>query len=742
MEMGVNSQFMGRRGPLNERIGLIFLVGLLTAVALRADEPLSKNRVEVRLDAESGRIRAKFYDREGRQRDELTLPPIEFDGQRRTDSSDITIELDSISSASAAITWKSLDGTPHDFIVSIEDNSAYFGCGERFTSLNHKGLILPMVSIDRPEDKGTCTYKPVPFFMSTRGYAAWLDHSAAGTFDMNATERDRVLMKYRASKIRLVLIDGPDMAAMLAEFTRLTGRPRVPPAWSFAPWKSRNVHNNRREVLDDAELTRKHDLPGSVIVLDSPWETGYNDFRLNETQFTEPEAMFRRIRELGFYPCLWLTPMINSENLLDMPGIDKGPSRNFAQAVERGFLVKQPDGKPMIVDWWKGRGGLLDFTNPAAVTWWHEQIDQARHWGLRAIKCDDGEGNFVQDAVFHDGTPAAEMKNRYASLYLKAAQEYIDRKLDGDGVLFARCGFTGTQAQPFCWAGDNEASFSFENGLPTAILAGQNAALSGIPFWGHDIAGYIGTPSKELFIRWTQFGALSPLMQVHMTSNLGPWDFDKQTLDIYRTFAKLHTSLFPYIYDAAHEAAKTGMPIIRPMVLAFPNDAEAAAHRYQYLFGPDLLVAPMYQPGTYRSVYLPRNSDGAGWIDYWSGASHKGGQTLKVYAPLERMPLFVRGGAILCMLPDDIDTLIPRHHKMSPDVVTMDDRRVLQIWPGAYRSITTFDGLHVTARKQSLWIVSIKPRSIEIGRRGNRVFASRRPMMVGPEGGMVTWTEP
>ncbi|OWY69657.1 hypothetical protein B7486_20120 [cyanobacterium TDX16] len=733
-------------------------------------DDISSDRVIQTFDHISNTIRVTFLGQDDKARDTLTIAIVTFDGKPQggfqpqqaeslTLQNDVLrIKLEPLNRNSVAITWTALDGKPHDFVIPIKDNSDYYGCGERFGSLNHKGLILPMVSIDRPEAKGSVTYKPVPFYMSTRGYGLFVESFEPGSFDFNATDRDHVLLKYRASRLRIVFIDGPDFASILDDYTDLSGRPRVPPAWSFAPWKSRNVHNNREEVLADAELTRKHDLPGSVIVIDSPWETGYNDFTLNEKQFREPEAMFGRLRELGFHTCLWLTPFINSENLIDMEGIDKGPSKNFAEASERGYLVKRPDGKPMIVNWWKGDGGLVDFTNPEAVKWWHDQIDIAREWRFAALKCDDGEGNFVQDAVFHDGSTASEMKNRYATLYLDAAQKYIDERLSGDGVLFARCGFSGTQRFPFCWAGDNEASFSFENGLPTVILAGQNAALSGIPFWGHDIAGYTGEQSKELFIRWTQFGALSPCMQVHMTSNLGPWDFGEEALAIYRKFAKLHTSLFPYIYDAAHEASRTGMPIIRPMILAFQNDPAAASHRYQYMFGPDLLVAPMYQPGTHRAVYLPKRPDNGEWLNYWSGKNFTGGQTIEADVPLDLMPLFVRAGAIIPMLPEEIDTLIPRHAAMSKDVIAIDYRRVLQVWPGPDGSITTSGGITAgTTRAEGkvlLQLTSKDPRTVEVRRRVDATAAPKedegwrrdaagqwwcKPVVVGPEPIVVTW---
>lgn len=350
------------------------------------------------------------------------------------------------------------------------------------------------------------------------------------------------------------------------------------------------------------------------------------------------------------------------------------------------------------------------------------------------------------------------MKNRYAVLYLDAAQKYIDERLSGDGILFARCGFAGTQRFPFCWAGDNEASFSFENGLPTVILAGQNAALSGIPFWGHDIAGYTGTPTKELFIRWSQFGAFSPCMQVHMTSNLGPWDFDDETLAIYRKFAKLHTSLFPYIYDAANMAARSGMPIIRPMILAFQKRPRRRVEPLSIHVWPGPSGCPDL-PARHAPVGLSAEAAGrrrmARLLD---GGVVCVRQSIEVKAPLDRMPLFVRAGAIIPMLPDEIDTLIPRHAAMSKEVVAIDDRRVLQVWPGPDNSITTSGGITAgTTRAEGkvlLQLTSKDPRAVEVRRRADATAAPKedegwtrdatgrwwcRPVVIGPDPIVVTW---
>ncbi len=659
-------------------------------------------------DSESGRACCFVSANVGGQRKFVCSVPI-----AATDTG-ADFKAEPLGPAAIALTWTRPDPTDRDIALAVHDNSAYFGTGERFNALNQKGFILPMASIDRPEAKGTVSYKPVPFFMSSRGYGLWIDNPTPGQIDFNATQRDNVVISYPVRSLRVVLFAGPRFADILREFTALTGRPPLPPAWSFAPWKSRDVHRSREEVLEDAELTRQHDLPGSVIVIDSPWETGYNDFRLNDEQFARPAAMFERLEQLGFQTCLWLTPFVNKRNKIDMPGIDPGPTSTYREALERGFLVQKPDRSPMLAHWWKGEGALVDFTNPKAVTWWHEQLDRTRQWGVRAFKCDDGEGNFISDAVFADHSTAAAMKNRYAYEYLKAMQAYIDTRLGGDGVLLARCGFTGTQKFPFCWCGDLETNLSFENGLPAAIIAGQTAALSGLSMWGHDIAGYIGEPTPEVFIRWTQFGAFSPLMQVHMTCNKGPWDFGDQALDVYRRYAKLHTQLYPYLRDAAIEASHTGMPIIRPMALAFQDDPQAANRIDQYLFGPDLLVAPIYRGSTRREVYLPVGV----WIDYWTGQPTTGPAVIEADAPLDRIPLYVRAGAIIEMLPADVDTLVSANPALDKSVVPIDERRILQIWPGAESKLATSDGLTASvalrANQAELSVESSQIRPLEI----------------------------
>ncbi len=671
-------------------------------------QKVKTDHLALEVDPSSGTMTLNVFNESGEEVYQTDIYNLKVDGRIQTNFSviqeapliignaTIRIEFEILDERTIATRQIPVDGKSHNFELSIrsDDPTRYYGTGERFNALNQRGYILPMITDDRYGNKGVGSHKPVPFVMSSRGFGFWLDTYAPSQFDLSGTERFETKISARDTKMRAVFFGGPKMVDILDAFTSQTGKTTVPPPWAFGLWKSRDVHHNRDSVLVDIRKPRELDIPASVIVLDSPWETGYNNFIVNREQFPDPESMFNLMLQRGYYPALWLTPFINSKNVKDMEGITEGSS-NYEEAVEKGVLVTDSTGKVSQMEWWKGVGGLVDFTDPDAIDWWFSEMDKALSTGVRAFKADDGEGNFVPDAVFHDGTSAEKMKNRYAVLYDSVMQAYVDDRLDSNGVLITRTGYTGTQQYPFAWAGDNQGDFSFDEGLPSVILAGQNAAMSGFSLWGSDIAGYAGTADKEVFIRWTQFSAFTPFMQVHMTSNKGPWDYDDETLEIFRKFTSLRTQLFPYLYEAVHESAEMGMPVIRPMALAFPGDGEAATRIYQYMFGPNILVAPVYQRVSERNVYLPEGK----WVDYWTGKKHEGPADLEVSAPLDRMPLFVQAGAILPLIPEEVETLIPRHEKMDNDIVALDERRVLQVWPGEKGSIETRDGLRADFTK-------------------------------------------
>jgi alpha-D-xyloside xylohydrolase len=598
----------------------------------------------------------------------------------------------------------------------VRDAASYFGLGERFDTLDHTHTVVKNLSVDNEGVKGGSTYKPIPFFMSTTGYGMWLDTTGEATFDLNATDKNEIVVDAATAKLRIVLFTGPDFPTILGRFTAQTQRAIVPPYWAFAPWKARDYHQNDAQVKEDVDKNRELGLPASVIVIDSPWATTYNDYKFNPEQFDDAAGMVKYIHAQGYKLVLWHTPWINSKS--DPPkeagfeGKIAPLAENYQFAADQNLFVKNANGSIYVGRWWKGEGSLIDFTYFKAKQWWQDQVRQAIAAGADGFKDDDGEGNFFGDVKFSDGTDARVMRNRYSVLYNNAMEELIQKDLKGNGVLLARSVTVGANGIGFLWGGDNEASFSPLNGLPTVVTAGLGAGLSGMPLWGADLGGYLGvadTPNARLLERWTEYAAFSPLMEVMSSRNIGPWDFDRNepagghaALDIYRKYAVLHMSLFPYRYAAAQEAAKTGMPLMRALVLNYQDDPRARAAKDEYLFGPDFLVAPVIDDGTQRAVYLPAGD----WLDYWTGEHDPGGEVVVADAPVDRIPVWVRAGAVVPKIPEDVMTLVPQSESGNTTLKSLDDRRVYEVIGAgaAEKTLTDFEGRTLVRSGQSLKI--------------------------------------
>ena len=674
------SPVTSRNFAVRTGLGLVAL-RLLVAIwiaPLEAQQPPATARLDLTtIEGKTEQIEFTAFLRDGKP-----LPPSALQVRRLADGiTEIT------SSASVPADWE----------VRLKERSPVYGFGERFNALDQSHQILVNASRDIPGPKGTGTYVPVPFFMVLRGYGVWVDTYAEAAFDLGMTSLDEFVVRLRDTRLRIVVFQGPQFPTILERFTGLIGRAQLPPYWAFAPWKSRNWHPDTTAVYEDLDKYRSLGLPASVLVLDSPWATNYNTFEMNRRQFADPAGMVQRIHDRGFKLCLWLTAFLNQETFTpsepELVGkIPLTAAANFAAARDSGYLAKDSAGNAYIATWWKGRGGLIDFTNPAAVTWWQGQVREAIRLGADAFKADGGEGSFVNDARFASGDDPGVMRTRYATLYNQALETLIQRDLHGDGVLLMRSGSVGNHDLPFFWAGDNESNFGTENGLPSVVLAGLNAGLSGVALWTSDLGGYekdARTPGDDvLFTRWTEFSAFSPVMQVHSAINLGPWDYGETALDIFRRYSRLHMSLFPYRFAAAQESARTGLPIMRALVLFHPLDPAARRASDEYYFGPDLLVAPVVTPGTQRAVHLPEGD----WVDYWSGERVRGPVDTVVDAPLDRIPLYVKAGTILPRIPEDVMTLVPWTGQGAPPVPTLDDRRIYEIYPGKPRSLRDFEG--------------------------------------------------
>ena len=686
----------------------------------------------VRKDADT--ITLAFGRPDEKQDHTLTLHDVDFNGEPVD-----TAKLHLRQLAPGVYELSSLAWTVGYWHLTLNDQASYFGMGERFDSLDHAGTVVKNLSIDQAGTKGSSAYKPMPFFMSTTGYGLWLDTTGEATFDFNASDRETVSIDAATNRLRLILFTGkpedpgrfPDL---LAAFAHLAGKVTLPPYWAFAPWQARDFHQNQQQVMEDIDKTRALGLPASVLLIDSPWATAYNSYQPNPKQFDDFPALSKHLHEQGYKLVLWHTPWINNKSdPPGEPGFGGAPgetsklaetSPNYAFAAENGFFVKDQNNHPYVGRWWKGQGSLIDFTNSRARAWWQDQLRQALAAGADGFKDDDAEGTFLGgDVHFADGTDPRLMRNRYGMLYNNTVEDLIQKDLKGDGVLFCRSVTTGANGLGFLWAGDNDASFSPVDGLPTVVTAGLSAGLSAMPLWGADLGGYRrqpDTPNPTLLARWTEFAAFSPVMEVMSQANLTPWTFDRDpstgtpALDIYRKYAILHTSLMPYLYAAAQQAALTGQPILRALVLNYQDDATARTLKDEYLLGPDLLVAPVLDENTSRVVYLPQGD----WLDLTSGQIQSGPRTLIVPAPLDTIPVFARRGTILPKIPEDVMTLVPAAESGNKDLHALDNRRVYEILGPAAESdttITDFEDRTITRSGNTLRIVSPVNPPVPVG---------------------------
>ncbi len=657
-----------------------------------------------------------------------------------------------------------------DWEFSVRDHADIYGMGEHFDTLNHAHTVVRNASQDNGGAKGTSSYKPMPFYMSTSGYGLWVDTTAEASFDFNTTRLNDITITVPTERFRVVVFTERAFPKILEAFTSLTQRAVVPPPWAFAPWMGRDFHRSEADVREDVDRTRALGLPASVILIDSPWATAYNSYEWNTQQFSDPAGMTKHLHESGYKLVLWHTPWINSNSSVPgeqgMAGRIEAHSPNYDEAASHGYFVKRPDGSPWVGQWWKGEGSLIDFTNPGAKLWWQNQLRRAIAAGADGFKNDDGEGSFQGDVRFADGTPREIMRNRYGVLYNTAVEELIQKDLKGNGVLFSRSVTEGANGLGMLWGGDNLSSFSPENGLPTAVMAGLNAGMSGLPLWTADLGGYsktAGAPDGLLLARWLEFAAFSPVMELLSQTNLQPWDWDAHVagggdgtrlLDLYRRYAVLHMSLFPYRYAAAQESARTGMPILRALPLVYQEDREARSAKDEYLFGPELLVAPVTDANTRRVVYLPKGD----WIDLWTGSSISGAQTIVVDAPMETIPVFARAGAVLPEIPEDVMTLVPAAESGNKNVKTLDDRRIFEVvsaTAGGSGTMRDFEGRELKREGATLTIgapektgaatekAALLPARVTVRWRFGKVSAATvdgKPVRVEMQGRMSTIT--
>ena len=511
-----------------------------------------------------------------------------------------------------------------------DESEHFYGFGDVWNgSLDQRGKKIRMwVRTGTPDE---CCY--VPFFMSTKGYGLLVSNYHHGTFDMAASAPDRFGFEFSDRALQLRLFYGPSPADIVSEFTRLTGRPPLPPRWVFEPWKWRNRVESYEQVYEDAEGFRDNDIPCGVIFIDNPWmEYGINSFVFDSGQFPDPQRMIDDLHAMGYRLLVWACPWTTTA----VP--------HWREGAERGYFVLDETGG-IFMD---GQSSYVDFTNPEARTWWQSQINKVLDMGIDGFKLDRGQ-KIPENTFYYDGSIGTEMHNKYALYFVGTYYEACRAARGDDFTLLPRAGCLQSQRfSPSKWPGDCTQDFNKKQGMPPNVIAMLSAGLCGFAYWGSDIGGFEGPDlTKTVLLRWLQHGALSPIMQVGGNAPREPWDterFDQETLDIYREWSWLRQELIPYVYSYAHIAAENGEPIARPLAYSFPLDEGGYGQNYEYMFGDWLLVAPVMNYEGSRDVYLPPGR----WVDYWTDEVHDGPKTLAGYTvPLHQAPLFVRAGALI-----------------------------------------------------------------------------------------------
>ncbi len=660
-------------------------------------------------------------------------------------------------------------------VTKIEDHfltpsgERFEGYGERYDKLNQRGTDVHNYVYNQYQDQGSTrrTYLSAPFFTNSAGYGIHVDSDRYSIFNVGTHLTD--LAGFTAdtggalnSTLTYEFYTG-SQSEVLDDYTSTTGRPQLPPKWAFGLWMSANEWNTQQEVEAELAQVTSSGIPHTVMVLEqwSDEATFYLWKGANYTPtdgstaldsadlsfpagapWTNPAAMVANAHNKGIKMVLWQVPILK-ENFSSNPATAPQQHLNDkAYAASHGYLVKDASNNPYRIPsgQWFGDSTMPDFTNSAATAWWMDKraylFDDL---GIDGMKTDGSEMIFGRDVKFSDGRTGDEMHNAYPNEYTGAYNAFVKSKKGNNGVLFSRAGTSGGQSSSIFWAGDQTSSFA---AFRDAVRAGQSAGQSGFPFWSWDMAGFTGAfPSSELYLRSAAQATFSPIMQYHSEKSdpapseaRTPWNVqsrsgDNTVVPKFTKFANVRMNLLPYLYTEADASASTGVPMMRAMSLAFPGDSTAAGYEQQYLFGSQLLVAPITTQGeTTKSVYLPAGE----WYDFWNGGRAIGAGAKDYYTDTSSIPVYAKAGAVIPLnlnadyelggtVGNDVDSYDNLAFRIYPD--TSSSYSYFEDSAGAHRNITVSSnrvtgtvsvGFPALTTKSTLQVSGTKPTSVTV----------------------------
>ncbi len=504
---------------------------------------------------------------------------------------------------------------------SLAPGERLYGGGESFTRLDKRGQKMVLWTCDAYGAQTPYMYKPVPFFSSSRGYGVFVHTSAPTTFDLGHSYDGAATVFLGDDLLDLFFFFGSPKE-VLTEYTALTGRSPTPPLWTFGLWMGRESYQSEEETRAVARKLREERIPSDVIHLDTGWfeVPSRCDFRFSPSRFPTPEKMLSDLKEDGFRVSLWQLPYLNPKNEL------------HAEATERGYAVLSATGRPPVDD------AVIDLSDPRAESWYKGKLERLIRMGAGIFTADFGEAAPV--AGLYASRQASFLEhNLYPLRYNKAISE-ATQEASGHGAIYARSAWAGSQRYPVHWSGDAEPT---DAAMAATLRAGLSLGLCGFTYWSHFIGGFPYPTPPDLYLRWLAFGMLTSHSRCHGAPPTEPWEYGEEFTEEFRRIVEMRYRLMPYAYAQARLASEEGCPMLRALFFEHPDDRTCWTIEDEYMFGEDLLVAPLVEEPRSRDVYLPPGT----WVDYQRREAYEGGRWHRIDAGDMPVVLLVRGGAAI-----------------------------------------------------------------------------------------------
>lgn len=517
--------------------------------------------------------------------------------------------------------------------LNISVGESIYGFGEKFSTFVKNGQTVEIWN----SDGGTCSeqsYKSIPFYVSSRGYGVFVNHPEKVTFEVASESVSKVSFGVQGEHLEYYVFGGETIADVIGVYTDLTGKPALPPAYSFGLWLTTSFTTNYDEetVSSFIDEMERRDIPLEVFHFDCFWMKEFNwcDFTWDQRMFPDPKAMLTRLKKKNIEICVWINSYIAQRSTL------------FDEGVKGGYFIKNKDGSVFQADMWQPGMAIVDFTNPAACEWYASKLRALCEMGVDAFKTDFGE-RIPTDVVYFDGSDPLKMHNYYTYLYNKTVFDVLKEYYGEDkACLFARSATVGGQQFPVHWGGD---CFSNYESMWETIRGGLSLCMSGFGFFSHDISGFEATGSPDLYKRWSAFGLMSTHSRLHGNSSYRvPWNFGEESCDVVRHFTKLKGKLMPYLFANAVRTHETGVPMMRAMVVDYNNDPATLSLDRQYMLGGGLLVAPVFNEEGIVQFYLPATGR---WTDIQTGEILDGGKWYEKKYDYFGMPLYAKPNSII-----------------------------------------------------------------------------------------------